>query len=124
MATLRTRRRGISFPLKITEDGSLKTSTDIDLLRDRIMSVLLTRKFERIMRPNYGIREYTFESRPTIRPVTEGIRLALKKQIPEVDNFEVFAGFQSNVETKTLRVQINWGVSKIPQPPINFYLDY
>lgn len=113
------RIRGVSFPLQVTEDGSLKTSEDVDLLRDRIFHHLYTEQRERIMRPAFGIPDYAFETRASFIPIYESIRSTLTTQIKGVDSFEVSGQF---FPPATLQLQIDWMVSGFPQEPLGFEL--
>ena len=113
------RIRGVSFPLQVTEDGSLKTSEDVDLLRDRIFHCLYTEQRERIMRPAYGIPNYAFETRASFIPIYESIRSALTTQIKDVNSFEVTGQF---FPPATLQLQIDWVVAGFPQEPLGFEL--
>jgi hypothetical protein len=113
------RIRGISFPLQVTEDGGLKTSEDLNLVRDRIFHVLYTMQGERIMRPAFGITDSTFEVRGNFTPIYEGIRAALTQQVKNVDSFSVSGEF---APPSTLRIQINWIVKSFPQNPLQFEL--
>jgi hypothetical protein len=119
----RVERRGISFPLEVGEDGGLKVSEDADLIRDRIFSVLLTRKLERPFWARYGTQEHIFESRPTVRPIVEGIKRSLEAHIPEVSQFEVLVNTDTDKPSpKTFNVRINYTLAGVPQSPVDFDL--
>lgn len=113
------RIRGVSFPLQVTDDGSLKTSEDVDLLRDRIFHILYTEQKERIMRPAFGLPDYAFETRASFTPIYESIRSALITQVKGVDSFEVSGSF---FPPATLQLRIDWMVSGFPQEPLGFEL--
>lgn len=99
----------------------METSEDIDLIRGRVLSVLETRKLERVLHPNYGTDEWVFESVRTLTPILEGIRASLFAQIPEVDSFEVVGEFEER--SNSLFIQVDWVVASIPRAPINFRLE-
>ena len=101
-------RRGISFPLQVTSDGGLETSEDTNLIRDWIFHLLYTERWERIMRPSFGVPDLTFETRSSFTPVYEAVRQALKQQVERVDEFEVSGEF---VAPSTLILQVKWYVS-------------
>ena len=116
-----TQRRSLKFPLVADGEGGLLISEDSDVIRDRIFSVLLTRQYERVLRPRYGSRDYTFESRPSVRPVVEAIRTSLEANIPEVDSFEVYAGVDLDaVAPTTLYIRIDWVLNGSPQVAVEF----
>ncbi|MFS0515153.1 hypothetical protein ACEYW6_10570 [Nostoc sp. UIC 10607] len=79
--------KGIAFPLTI-EKGNLKVSEDADLYKGHILSWLKTENFERVMRPEYGLKDYLFESIQDISFIASSIQSGLETYIPEV-NFEV-----------------------------------
>lgn len=56
---------GWSFPIEPTKQmGKIKMSQDEQLIEESIKTIILTRKGERLMRPNFGcdIHDYTFET--------------------------------------------------------------
>jgi hypothetical protein len=109
--------RGLSYPLALS-DGGLSVSTDLDLIRQAICSVLETRPFERIMRPRYGLSDLTFEAHPNPSIIAERVRQALEVQIADVDF--VVTGTIEESGAYTLSVQ--WAVDELPQPPIEYRL--
>ncbi|NDC40618.1 MAG: hypothetical protein EBZ77_03565 [Chitinophagia bacterium] len=109
--------RDLAYPLKIV-DGGLATATDTDVVRDSILSVLETRPFERIMRPQYGTSNLAFEAHPNPSVVAERIRQALELQITDA-TFEVLG--QVNEDGSYL-VTITWSTQAIEQPPIQYRL--
>jgi hypothetical protein len=109
--------RDLAYPLRIV-DGGLATATDADLVRDSILSVLETRPFERIMRPQYGTSNLAFEAHPNPSVVAERIRQALELQITDA-TFEVLG--QVNEDGSYL-LTINWQLASLPQPAIQYRL--
>lgn len=55
--------RGISFPLRVDQSGSIATSSGVEDIDSSIRMVLTTAPGERLMRPNFGCRiwELLFE---------------------------------------------------------------
>lgn len=62
---------------------TLITSEDADLYRGHILSWLLTDKGERIMRPNYGMKDYLFSAVPDLGVILTEIREGLEENIPD-----------------------------------------
>lgn len=110
--------RGLTYPLQIV-NGGLKTSTDIDLLREAIYSVLETVPSERVMQYTYGTPQLVFDAISSFNVVLEIIRQALETQIPEVSRFEVLGDID---DEGVGRVTINWAVGELPQVPIQYQL--
>jgi phage baseplate assembly protein W len=117
------KRRGIAFPPQVDETtGSLKTSTDIDLIRDHIFSAILTYKTERPMRPRYGVDRHVFESRPTFEPIYEDLRNAIDAATGEhLSHLDVRGEFQP---PGTLYIGIDWATNGIPGAPLRFELAF
>lgn len=113
-------KRGLSYPIQI-EDGGLKLSEDLDLIREAIYSVLETRWFERAMRPGYGTPDYIFTAVQNENLIAEQIRQALETQILGVDEWRVEGNAYDN---GVLELSINYSISRIPQPPIKYQLNY
>lgn len=109
--------RGITYPLAL-ENGGLKVSSDYDLLRESIYSVLETRPGERIMRPTYGTPDLVFQAIANIAVVAEQVRISLDNQIPQVD-FEVVGTVD---EGGAITLMVNWTVGALPQTPIYYRL--
>lgn len=111
------RVRGVSFPLQVTGDGKLKTSDDLDLVRDHIFHVLYTENRERVMRPAFGLPDYIFDSLSDFSVVYSAVRSVLKTQVRGVDDFNVTGRFYAPA---TLQLKIEWEVSGYPQEPLGF----
>jgi len=103
----------LSYPLQI-KDGGLQVSSDVDVIRESIYSVLETRPYERVMRPNYGTPDFIFDSYNNNRIVAELTRIQLERQLPGVD-FEVTGTID---DTGTARLTIQWAVSDVSQTAI------
>lgn len=109
--------RGVSYPLTIS-NGSLQLSTDIQLIKESIFSVLETRFFERIMRPGYGTPDLIFDAIPSNEFALQQIRMALETQIEDVD-FDVTG---TMLDSGQMFINIEWTVNEIPQPIIKYLL--
>jgi hypothetical protein len=113
-------KRGIRYPLQIV-NGSLAVSTDFDLLREAIFSVLETRPLERVLALSYGTPSYIFDTIRDPGVICEQIRISLATQIPGVDSFSVTG---SIAEDGVMDVQVKWTVDSIEQPPIGYRLAF
>lgn len=111
MATI----QGFTYPLTI-KNGGLSLSTDFDLIRQQIMSVLETRPFERIMRPNYGTPDFIFDAVNDVSIIVERITIALETQI----NGPTFAIEGAVNDDGVVTIAVNWSLNDIPQPPIEY----
>ena len=111
-------KRGFSYPLSI-EDGGLRLSTDYDLVKEAIFSVIETRLLERIMRPNLGMPEYIFTAVYDKTIIAEQIRQALQTQVAEVEDWDISG--KAN-DTGVFELTINYVINRIPQPAIKYQL--
>lgn len=53
--------QGISYPFQLS-GGGLKLSSDADLVREGILSLIQTRLLEHVMRNFYGTEDFLFEA--------------------------------------------------------------
>ena len=108
--------KSIAYPLIIT-NGSLAFSTDVNIIVDRIFSVLETRCHERVESPNYGTPSFIFDTVNNVTLILARIEVALLEQIPELKQLNLSGSVSDNVITvaiefsyqetlKTLTVQI------------------
>jgi len=108
--------QSIKYPLTIT-NGSLVFSTNIDIIVDRIFSVLETRPHERVESPNYGTPSFIFDTVNNVTLILARIEVALLEQIPELSRLNLSGTVSGSVITiaiefsyqetlKTLTVQI------------------
>jgi hypothetical protein len=109
--------RGFAYPLTL-ENGGLKTSTDLDLIRESIYSVLETRPFERVMRSRYGTADLVFDAYASAGVIAERVRQSLELQIREA-SFEVLGTLLDSGEAS---LEIRWSVATLPQPAIRYKL--
>jgi len=108
--------QSIKYPLTIA-NGSLVFSTNVDIIVDRIFSVLETRCHERVESPNYGTPSFIFDTVNNVTLILARIEVALLEQIPELSRLNLSGTASDNVITieiefnyqetlKTLTVQI------------------
>ena len=109
--------QGITYPFTIV-DGGLSTSSDIDLIRQQIFSVLETERYERVMNPGYGLPDFLFDSASNDSIVPTQISIALSREIPAVD-FQVTGSIS---EDGDYQVTIAWAIGDLPQSPLTFAL--
>ena len=114
-------KRGLRYPIQLI-NGGLAVSTDFDLIKEAIFSVLETRLGERIMRvASYGTPSYIFETIQDPNVICEQIRISLATQIPEVESFNVTGAIN---EDGVMNVRIEWTADSIDQPPIQYRLAF
>lgn len=84
---------GWSFPVRVTTDGGLATSSEEGRLREAIWVLLATAQGERQMRPRLGcsIHELVFapNTPQTHREVAARVRRALRDWLPRVEVTDV-----------------------------------
>jgi hypothetical protein len=102
---------GISFPLQV-ENGNLKVSSGIDVIRDHIISFISTEKLERVMRLNYGIESNLFETESDLDVLSIGLKEALTSEIPQA-TFKITTEFNDLGE---LLIEIQWSVPGFDDP--------
>lgn len=112
--------RGITYPLAV-ENGSLKVSTDYDLISQQIRSIIETRYFERVMRADYGIGDYVLE---VLDPgqINSAIQYSILDNVAGLSSLSVTGDWQSGGEDGFYRVLIEYSVDGVPQAPLNFAL--
>ena len=111
--------RGLSYPLQV-KNGSLQLTVDDSIVEQQIISVLETRPFERVMRADYGLPDYVFE---TMRPAEINARIseAIVTQVAGVDDLSV-TGNWDNGDSGLYSVRIAYSVRGVLQPPLNLSL--
>jgi hypothetical protein len=109
--------QGFTYPLTLV-NGGLGLSSDFELIRQQIMSVLETRPYERIMRPNYGTPDLVFDVAADVALIVERTRIALETQIPDV----AFAIAGNIADDGVCNLSIGWSLNDIAQPPIQYRL--
>jgi hypothetical protein len=109
--------RSFTYPFTL-ENGGLKLSEDYDVIRERILQVLETRPWERVMQPLYGTPDFVFNAYPSVAIVVERVRISLVTQIAGV-TFEVSGDL---AEDGMCSLTVNWAVDRVDQPPLQFRL--
>jgi hypothetical protein len=112
-------KRGLTYPLQIV-NGNLAVSTDLDLVREHIVSVLETRPFERVMRLDYGLPDQVFS---VVQPeiIDSKISSAIEREVTEVEDLKVMGEWYAS-EDGLYNVNIYYSVKGIPQPPLSLTL--
>ncbi len=81
--------RGVMFPMRVDQAGSIAMSSGVEELDSSIRMVLITAPGERLMRPNFGCRiwELLFEpiNANTLGLMAVAVREALGQWEPRVD---------------------------------------
>lgn len=113
--------RGLSYPLQIS-NGSLSLSSDLNLVEEHIISVLETRKFERVMRASYGMREYIFETSKPVA-INAQIHSVVMEEVTELSYLEVTGNFEAG-DQGTYVVVLQYSVAGTPQPPLSLTLEF
>ncbi len=99
--------KGFAFPLSVDPvTGRIKMAEYEEDIRQAIYIILMTRKGERVMRPEFGcdIHNYTFSGSDyeTLSGIEEAVRDALILWEPRITNIEVHAyvaeGGKLNIE--------------------------
>ena len=113
-------KRGLSYPLDLDGDGNLAVSTDYDLVREHIVSVIETRPFERVMRLSYGLPDQTFN---VIQPevIDAKIAMAIEREVTEIEDLRVFGVWLAG-EDGIYDVSIFYSLNGVPQPKIELSL--
>jgi hypothetical protein len=110
-------RRGYAYPLAI-DNGGLALAEDDALTRNEVISVLQTRPFERVMRPEYGTPDYIFDAVGPAAAVSGQVQVALETQVEGAE-------FAVNGEVDDLgefRLIVAYEISGQPQPVVQFRL--
>ena len=112
-------KRGISYPLQIV-NGNLAVSSDYDLVREHIVSVLETRPFERVMRLSYGTPDQVFS---VVQPeiIDSKIASAIEQEVTEIEDLRVTGEWYAS-EDGIYNVSIYYTLDGKPQPPLELSL--
>jgi hypothetical protein len=109
--------RSFTYPFTL-ENGGLKLSEDYDVIRQRILQILETRPWERVMQPLYGTPDFVFNAYPSVAIVIERVQISLETQMQGVE-FEVSGSLS---EDGICALSVNWAVDQVEQPPLQFRL--
>ena len=81
--------RGVMFPLRVDQAGSIAMSSGVEELDSSIRMVLITAPGERLMRPNFGCRIWELMFEPinanTLGLMAVAVREALGQWEPRID---------------------------------------
>lgn len=112
--------RGLSYPLRI-ENGNLATSTDYQIVAQQIRSVIETRFYERVMRANYGVDDYTLS---ILDPgqINSDFRTAILSNVSGLSNLDVQGEWLTEGENGLYKLFIAYTVDGALQPPLEFSL--
>jgi hypothetical protein len=109
--------QGLAYPFTVV-NGGLGISSDIDLIRQQVFSVLETERYERVMNSGYGLPNFLFDSAANDSIVPVQVSIALAREIPSAE-FQVTGSIE---ESGDYRVQVGWSVNNVPQSPLSFAL--
>ena len=101
-------------------NGGLAVSTDFDLVREHIVSVILTRPFERVMRLDYGMPDQVFR---VIQPeiIDAKIAAAIEREVTEIEDLRVQGEWYAG-EDGLYNVNIYYTLNGVPQPTLELSL--
>ncbi|UKO99356.1 GPW/gp25 family protein [Nostoc sp. UHCC 0870] len=108
---------GLNFPLQIV-NGNLSVVTDGNLYKAHILSFLQTELRERVMRPQYGLKDYLFETISDITLIAANIKTGLQQYVPEIQ-LEVTGNINDQGEAE---ISIYWLFEDEEQPTIRLTL--
>jgi hypothetical protein len=112
--------RGLTYPLTVI-NGNLATSTDYDLVTQKIRSVLETRYYERVMRASYGIGDYVLE---VLDPgqINSAIQYSILQNVEGLSELSVQGDWITGGDNGIYKVVINYAVNGATQAPLNYTL--
>lgn len=111
---------GFHFPIQVEEaTGKMKTVSLEEDIRQAILIILMTRKGERVMRPNFGcdICNYAFGTRDytTLVQMENTVRDALIRWEPRITDIQVHISDRQTQEG-TLFIEIDYRVRSTNNP--------
>lgn len=111
---------GFSFPIEVEEaTGRMKTVSLEEDIAQAIRIILMTRKGERVMRPEFGcdIYEYAFDTMDytTLFQMEQAVREALMVWEPRIINVEVHINDEQETES-VLLIEISYVVRSTNNP--------
>jgi phage baseplate assembly protein W len=113
-------KRGLTYPLTIV-NGNLTTSTDYSLIAQQVRSVVDTRYYERVMRSDYGVNDYTLS---VMNPsqINSDFQAAITQYVPDLSGVSVKGDWLTQGDEGVYKMIIEYSVNGIPQPPIQYTL--
>ena len=104
---------GILVPPEIDLDtGDFKLAYDGDLIRAYVYVFLQCQKWERLGLPEYGLKDYLFDTQPAVGLVCKEIEEDLIRYIPQAE----FSCNGYQTDANELVVQVFWAYNQIEQP--------
>jgi len=112
--------RGITYPLTVS-NGNLTTSVDYALIAQQIKSVIETRYYERVMRADYGVNDYTLS---IIDPpqINADFQASISRYVSGITNLSVQGDWITQGDDGIYKLYITYSVNGAPQPPLQFNL--
>jgi hypothetical protein len=108
--------QGIGYPLAV-KNGGLVLHQDVDLVRDGILSILLTQPLERVMRPAYGTPDQAFDAISDFNQILGEYQRRISQQIGYSGVTIVVTG--EIADDGLAQIFVTWAVDGIPQPTIS-----
>ncbi|MBW4421184.1 MAG: hypothetical protein KME13_18445 [Myxacorys californica WJT36-NPBG1] len=106
---------GLTYPLQIDPlTKNLKLSTNVDLIRDHIISYLTDTKKSHIMRPGYGTDDYLFQTYSSWDVIAAEIERSLTANVPQA-TFNVSGSLTDEGEGL---IEVEWQYQGIKQEAI------
>ena len=111
---------GFHFPIQVEEStGKMKEVSLEEDIRQAIPIILMTRKGERVMRPDFGcsISDYAFDTTDytTLVQMENAVREALIRWEPRIKDIQVHID-DSQEQSGTLFIEINYRVRSTNNP--------
>ena len=111
---------GVYFPIQVDRaTGKMKTVSLEEDIRQAISIILMTRKGERVMRPNFGcnIYDYAFDTTDytTLVQMQNAVRNALIRWEPRITDIKVHID-NSQEQEGTLFIEISYRVRSTNNP--------
>jgi hypothetical protein len=102
-------------------NGNLATNVDYAIISQQIRSIIDTRYYERVMRADYGIGEFILE---ILDPgqINSAIQASIIANVTSLSDLSVTGDWITNGDDGLYRVFIQYAVSGVPQPPMQFTL--
>lgn len=112
--------RGLTYPLTVV-NGNLSTSVDYALIAQHIRSVIETRFYERVMRADYGVDDYTLSIMDPSQ-INSDFQAAVSNYVTGITALNVSGNWITQGEDGIYNVFIVYSVNGAPQPPLQFSL--
>lgn len=111
----------LKYPLEIDPiKKTLVTVDGIDKIQSQIMHVLQTEPYERVMRPDYGVPNFIFDSISSIYTVTATIERRLVTELGDKAEFRVNGVIN---DSGGAVIEVYWSQNGVSQTPIRYNLN-